>query len=109
MSNIRNNGDDGDRLAVMEVTIELIVHLGSGTFEVIESPLPDDVEIVWHESDLKHETCVILLRSKAFGLVAPGSVVPHVMPPTIQKLDMVSLVIPSMGHGGGSSHGGHGE
>ena len=82
MSMYSNDRDD-DRLAIMAISPEVLVNLGSGTFEVTASPLPDDVEIVRCAYDQMHDTFMILLRSAAFSPLLKGSVAPSVTPPMI--------------------------
>ncbi len=77
--------DDSRRLAVFNITPELIVGLGVGTYRVVENALPDDVEVAGVHYDPKTATIQIVIRSKAFPVVFEGSHLTPVKPPKIKS------------------------
>jgi hypothetical protein len=68
-----------------DVTPELMVHLGSGTFKVIANELPPDVKIVRSGYDQERDTFSVVLEHESFPDVPEGRI-PFAKPPVIERL-----------------------
>ncbi len=78
---------DGDRLALFEVSAELLVQLGGGTYKVVASELPDDVEVV-AVVPARGMTFTAVLSSSSFAPLKRGDVIPHVDPPQTMAFEV---------------------
>ncbi len=75
------------RLKRMQITPELIVRLGRGTFRVTGHELPEDVVIMASNYDGRQNVFEIMLHSEQWPEVAKHSVVPVCDSPFIERLD----------------------
>jgi hypothetical protein len=66
----------GARLAILRMTPELLIWMGSGMFEVVANPLPSDAKIVRAHYDLERDTFAVVVESETFALVPYGTLLP---------------------------------
>lgn len=79
-------GTSDNRLKRFLVSPELIMMLGSGKYEVVENPLPEDIELQSaYYSERERAFCVVM-HSEEFEPVTGGDI-PLVDRPTIRRLE----------------------
>ncbi len=78
--------DGGRRRALLRVTPELLLWMGSGMFEVVANPLPEDAVMTGAFYDGERDTFTLVVESESFAPVTPGDLLPDLTPPTIRRL-----------------------
>lgn len=76
---------EGRRIARFSVTPEILLWMGSGKFEVVASPLPEDVKPVGAFYDERRHCFTVVVESDSFAPVEGGEV-PEVAAPVIRAL-----------------------
>jgi hypothetical protein len=70
----------------MDVSPDVIVHLGSGAFRVIANELPPDVSIVRAGYDQERDVFSIVLFHQSWDDLQVGDKIPQVQAPVIERL-----------------------
>ena len=74
--------------AILRWSPELLMMMGSGKFEVIERPLPDDAKFISAQFDQERGGSInLLIESKEFKDIASGELWPLLEGPIIRRID----------------------
>lgn len=77
---------DNNRIKRFQAAPELIMRLGSGKYEVIANPLPEDAKIERSYYDEDARAFTIIVQSQEFEPVLWGETIPTITP-MIQRLN----------------------
>lgn len=73
------------------ITGELLLNMGSGTFEVVANELPPDAQVVDGRYDIATNMVVLLVKSETFPELHAGDDIPLVEPPQIRRVKKPGL------------------